>query len=147
MGKIVDSLNRIIVAHGGTAVEGTKAAVVRAYIKQEEGYEIPASYDTVGAVLERYADIEEGVSSVTISCKSGSTAVTPTSVTVKKGATIGSGDAVSPTDGKYKCKQGTYNYSISASGYQTATGTFTVSASDVATGSKTVEVSLTASQQ
>ena len=47
MGKIVDSLNRIIVAHGGAAVEGSKADVVRAFIKQEEGYEIPASYDTL----------------------------------------------------------------------------------------------------
>lgn len=145
MGKIVDSLNRIIVAHGGNTVDGTKADVVRAYIKQEEGYEIPSSYKTVGEVLERYADIEEGIAKVTISCKSGTTAVTPTSITVKKGSTVGSGDAVTPgTDGKYGCKQGTYNYSITASGYQNATGTFSVSASDVATGSKTVEVALTA---
>ncbi len=144
MGKIVDSLNRIIVAHGGNAASGSKADVVRAFIKQEEGHEIPASYDTVGAVLERYADLEEGATKVSFSVKIGTTATTAESITVKKGSTIGSGDAVTPSDGKYTCKQGTYNYTITKTGYNNATGTFTVSASDVNAGTKVVEVTLTA---
>lgn len=142
MGKIVDSLNRIIVAHGGAAVEGSKADVVRAFIKQEEGYEIPASYDTVGAVLERYADIEEGKTNLTFSVKISGEAATADTITLKKGGTIGSGDAVTATDGVYKVEQGTYNYSVAKSGYTTVTGTITISASDIASGSKVIDITL-----
>lgn len=144
MGKIVESLNRIIVAHGGTAVSGSKADAVRALIKQEEGHEIPASYDTVGAVLERYADIEEGKTNLSFSCKISGEAAEPDSVTLKTGGTIGSGEAVSATDGVYKVKQGVYNYSIAKEGYTTVTGTVTISASDIANGSKAVEITLVA---
>ncbi len=144
MGKIVDSLNRVIVAHGGTACDGSKADVVRAFIKQEEGYEIPASYDTVGAVLERYADIEEGKTNLSFSVKISGEAAVADSITLKKGATVGSGDTVTATDGVYKVQQGTYNYSIAKANYTTVTGTVTVSASDVASGSKVVDITLTA---
>ena len=145
MGRIVDSLNRVIVANGGTAVKGNKAAVVRAFIKQVEGYEIPSSYESVGEVLERYAEIEEGLIKVAFSCKISGTATTADSITVKTGATVGSGTEVEAgTDGKFSCKQGTYNYSVVKDGYTTVTGTFTISASDVATGSKTIDVTLVA---
>ncbi len=147
MGRIVDSLNRVIVANGGTAVQGNKAAVVREFIKQVEGYEIPASYESVGEILERYAEIEEGSMKVTFDCKISTTATTADSITVKTGSTVGSGTAVEAgEDGKFLCKQGTYNYSVVKAGYTTVTGTFTISASDVATGSKTIDIALVASQ-
>ena len=63
---------------------------------------------------------------------------------MKTGGTIGSGEAVSAIDGVYKVKQGVYNYSIAKEGYTTVTGTVTISASDIANGSKAVEITLVA---
>ena len=148
MGKICDSINRILVANGGEKVDGGKAACVRALIYQLEGVTIPSSKESLGDILEYWADLEEGIAKTSFVCKSGATSVTPTSITLKKGSTVGSGDAVDvDTDGTYHLVQGSYNSSIVAEGYVTKTGTFDVSASDVKTGTKSVSVELVASQQ
>lgn len=148
MGKICDSINRILVANGGEKVDGGKAACVRALIYQLEGVTIPSSKESLGDILEYWADLEEGIAKTSFACKSGATSVTPTSITLKKGSTVGSGDAVDvDTDGTYHLVQGSYNYSIVAEGYVTKTGTFEVSASDVKAGTKSVSVELVASQQ
>ena len=148
MGKICDSINRILVANGGEKVDGGKAACVRALIYQLEGVTIPSSKESLGDILEYWADLEEGIAKTSFVCKSGATSVTPTSITLKKGRTVGSGDAVDvDTDGTYHLVQGSYNYSIVAEGYVTKTGTFDVSASDVKAGTKSVSVELVASQQ
>lgn len=148
MGKICDSINRILVANGGEKVDGGKAACVRALIYQLEGVTIPSSKESLGDILEYWADLEEGIAKTSFVCKSGATSVTPTSITLKKGSTVGSGDAVDvDKDGTYHLVQGSYNYSIVAEGYVTKTGTFDVSASDVKAGTKSVSVELVASQQ
>ena len=148
MGKICDSINRILVANGGEKVDGSKGECVRALIYQLEGVTIPSSKESLGDILEYWADLEEGIAKTSFVCKSGSTDVTPTSITLKKGSTVGSGDAVDvDTDGTYHLVQGSYNYSIVAEGYVTKTGTFDVSASDVKAGTKSVSVELVASQQ
>jgi len=64
------------------------------------------------------------------------------SVTVKDE----SGTAVSTaSSGVYYLASGSYSYKVSLSGYKTATGSFTVSADDLAAGGRTVSVSLTVS--
>ncbi len=145
MGKICDSINRILVANGGEKVDGSKGECVRALIYQLEGVTIPSSKESLGDILEYWADLEEGIAKTSFVCKSGSTDVTPTSITLKKGSTVGSGDEVAvDTDGTYHLVQGSYNYSIVAEGYNTKTGTFNVSASDVKSGTKSVAVELVA---
>lgn len=145
MGRIVDNLKRVIVANGGTCSSNSKAEVVRQFIKQVEGHEIGSQYESVGEIIERYADLEEGSTKVSFSCKISGVAATADSITVKEGSTIGSGEEVDAgTDGKYTCKQGSYNYSVVKDGYTTVTGTFSISASDVASGTKTIDIALVA---
>lgn len=45
--------------------------------------------------------------------------------------------------GKYELSEGEYNYTVSKSGYLTSTGTFQVSAEDIANGEKNIPVTLT----
>lgn len=144
MGKTCENINRIIVANGGTAVNGTKADCLRGLISTLEGVTIPASCQTVGEVFKYWADLEEGVAKVTISPKDSSDQpITGATVILKKGSVIGSGDVVEAgEDGKYSCLQGVYNFSIAKEGYTTKTGTFEVTASHVTSGSLTVSVAL-----
>lgn len=62
-------------------------------------------------------------------------------ITLKKGATQGSGDAVSAeTDGSYNLDTGKYNFSIAGSGYTTKTGIVDVTVADEAHGAKAIAV-------
>lgn len=144
MGKTCENINRIIVANGGSAVDGTKADCLRGLISTLEGVTIPASCQTVGEVFKYWADLEEGAAKVTISPKDSSDQpITGATVVLKKGSVIGSGEEVEAgEDGKYSCLQGTYNFSIAKDGYVTKTGTFEVTASDVKAGALNVSVTL-----
>lgn len=56
------------------------------------------------------------------------------------------GVAVTPVEGVYNLKAGSYTYDASAEGYTSVTGeSFTVSSEDVTTGTKTIVVTLTES--
>ena len=63
-------------------------------------------------------------------------------ITLKTGATLGSGDAVSAVSGKYPVTIGAYNYSIALAGHVTATGVINVNLTDAKAEEKAVTVML-----
>lgn len=144
MGKLCENINKVIVANGGQAVDGTKADCFRGLISTLEGITVPASCRTVGEVFEYWANLEQGKAKVTISPKDLSDQpIAGATVVLKKGSEIGQGEEiVAGADGKYECVQGVYNFSIAKDGFVTKTGTFEVTASHVTTGSLTVSVTL-----
>lgn len=144
MGKLCENINKVIVANGGQAVDGTKADCFRGLISTLEGITVPVSCRTVGEVFEYWANLEQGKAKVTISPKDSSDQpIAGATVVLKKGSEIGQGEEiVAGADGKYECVQGVYNFSIAKDGFVTKTGTFEVTASHVTTGSLTVSVTL-----
>lgn len=68
----------------------------------------------------------------------GSSTIYPT-ITVKNSSGT---NVATVVPGTYYLAAGAYSYSVSLSGYQTATGTFTVTAADVAAGNKAIPVAL-----
>jgi len=124
----------------GRKVDGLKTA-----LKNITGKE--ASGETIGEVFEdfnlHYVDV---VTTLAVKDEDGE-AITGATIVVKKGSTVGSGDAVTAeTDGTYKVKAGDYNYSVSKTSYTTKTGTFTVDTTDAKAESKTVDVTLVAAE-
>ena len=145
MGRKVEALKRLIVYKGGTAVDGTIAELVKILVKQTDDVDVPDDVKTIGDVLEYVAKvlIEEAV--VTIAPKNSVTnaAITGSTIVVKTGTSIGSGTTVdAETNGTYLLKEGGYNVSVSKTGYATKTATFTVTESDVVTGSVTISVAV-----
>ena len=63
-------------------------------------------------------------------------------ITLKKGSTIGSGDAVSAVSGKYPVTIGAYNYSIALAGHFTATGVINITLDDAKAEEKAVSALL-----
>ena len=86
--------------------------------------------NTQKAIAKKYATpvIEKGPAILTIRVvdADGEDIAAPT-IVLKTGATVGSGTSVSAEqDGTYEVTVGTYNYSISKTGYTTKTGTFDI---------------------
>ena len=73
---------------------------------------------------------------LTIATNEGATIV------LKKGATIGSGDAVTAVTGKYPVVIGAYNYTITLAGHDTETGVINITLADAKAEAKTVTVTL-----
>ncbi|MDX9815059.1 MAG: hypothetical protein RBS91_10410 [Sulfurimonadaceae bacterium] len=69
--------------------------------------------------------------------------LTGSTVVIKKGAVIGSGDAVTATSTQvYSLDWGYYNFSVAKDNYVTETGVFAITGGDIATGTKTLNVIL-----
>lgn len=99
--------------------------------------------NTKGEVLGNfnllYVDV---LTTVSIKDAEGAAVDSPT-VVIKKGETIGSGDTVTAeSGGGYKVKVGKYNYSVSKTGYDTATGVIDVVLADAKAGNKAINVVL-----
>lgn len=103
-----------------------------------------AGYETVSAAIEvKYIDADVCEKQVFITLHklsevsivvtdSDNEAITGSTIILKKGSTIGSGDAVTPSeDGNYLCGIGTYNYSVAKDTYVTETGTFDIEEADL----------------
>lgn len=149
MGRIKEALNRLIVIKGGSAADSSVAALLKLYVKRADDVDVPTSKRTLGDVLEYVADVLGGTCKATVVCidSVSEDPVTPTSVTIKTGTVIGSGTAVSPSGGKYALAEGSYNYSVSADGYTTKTGTFSISEENVISGALTLEISLVLAEE
>jgi len=120
----------------GRNVEGMKALIKNITNKEVEG-------NTKGEIFEKinlqYANIALALAVID---SDGEDIATPT-IALKTGAVVGSGDAVSAeADGTYTVKYGTYNYSISKTGYQTVTGTLTFGYDEAEAGEASAEVVL-----
>lgn len=100
--------------------------------------------DTKGEVLEsfnlQYEDVDLTINVVD---SVGDPVDTPT-VVVKKGSTIGSGDTVAAVEGTYPVLYGTYNYSITKTGYVTKTGLITIGYDEARAGVATSTIALVA---
>lgn len=139
MSRKVDGLKKLVLnATGHTITGSTTLALLKSFIYEQTGKTI--SGRTFGQVLANFDDAS--VSAVTVSVTSAAGAVTGATIVIKDGA----GKSVAPSSGAYNLKIGTYTYTVSATGYQTATGSITIAYSDIATGTKTVTVTLTAEE-
>lgn len=108
-------------------------AISKANYETEKGI-IVIGYDEARAgeasldvTLLTFAQVTVGVKN------SGGEAIDTPVITVKKGATPGSGDEVTAVNGKYPCLVGTYNYNVSKADYETETGTFVIAKADLET--------------
>lgn len=98
--------------------------------------------NTIGEVFEKFNLQYEAVELTINIVGSDGEAVSGATVAVKTGETVGSGDAVNASNGIYSIKYGAYNYSVSKTGYQTATGVVNVDYPDVKAGAVDVTVRL-----
>lgn len=98
--------------------------------------------DTKGEVLKNFNASYADVSLTIVAKAAGGDAVASSTVVLKKGDVVGSGDTVTASAGKYSVKFGKYNYSISAIGYTTKTGVIDITLNDVDAGAKEVVVTL-----
>lgn len=119
----------------GRNANGIKQAIVNVAGKEAIG-------TTKGELLEnlnkQYLDVD-----LTIAVVDGNgDAIASPTITLKKGATEGSGDAVSASNDVYLVKYGKYNYSIAKTNYTTKTGVIDVTLIDVDAESKTATVEL-----
>lgn len=122
----------------GRNLEGLKGALKNITGKTVDG-------ESTGEVYEKfnlqYEDVELTINVVD---SQGEAIATPT-VVLKKGSTIGSGDTVTATNDKYPVLYGTYNYSISKTGYVTKTGLITIGYDEARAGVATSTIALVAS--
>lgn len=122
----------------GRIVEGLKKAFLNVAGKEVEG-------ETKGEVFHNF-NLYYVLVATTISVKdsAGSAIATPT-IAIKKGSSIGSGDVVSAeSDGSFNLIMGTYNYSVSKTGYITKTGLITIVSADAEAEAKALTVALDA---
>lgn len=98
--------------------------------------------NTIGEILEKFNLQYEAVELTLNVVDSDGEAVSGATVAVKAGATVGSGDAVNASNGIYSVKYGSYNYSVSKTGYQTVTGVINIDYPDVKAGAVDVTVRL-----
>lgn len=140
----VKELNRLIAAKGGQVAGTSVCDCVKKLAKRIDDVDVPATILTTAEALKYWADIVTGACLAKVSVLDSVTSdpVASPTVTIKTGAVIGSGDAITPTAGEYPLPEGSYNYSASASGYTTKTGTFAISEAQVITGSITIEIKL-----
>jgi len=148
MGKNVEQINRILAAKGSSAVATSLRDGVAKLAKVYDDVDVPATVQTTGGALKYWADILVGVCLATIAIKDSveETAITDATITLKTGSVVGSGDAVTPTGGKYSLPEGTYNYSVAKEGYVTKTGTFNITEANVIAGTITIQIALVASE-
>ena len=96
---------------------GRNADQLKVALKNVASKDVEGS--TKGEILENFNLQYEDVDlTIKIVDSTGETVASPT-VVLKKGSTIGSGDTVTAASGKYPVLYGTYNYSISKTGYVT----------------------------
>lgn len=144
----VTELNRLILAKGGSTTGSTECACLKILAKVIDDVDVPDEIITNGEALKYWADILTGSCLATVAVKDSVSkeAIASPAVTIKTGSTVGSGTAISPTLGKYPLPEGAYNYSVSASGYVTKTGTFSITEAQVINGTITLEVLLVADE-
>ena len=122
---------------------GRNADQLKVALKNVASKDVDGS--TKGEILEnfnlQYEDVELTINVVD---STGTAIATPT-VVVKKGATVGSGDTVAAVEGKYPVVYGTYNYSITKTGYVTKTGLITIGYDEARAGVATSTIALVAS--
>jgi hypothetical protein len=122
---------------------GRNADQLKVALKNVASKDVDGS--TKGEILEnfnlQYEDVELTINVVD---SVGEPVATPT-VVLKKGATIGSGDTVTASAGKYPVLYGTYNYSITKTGYVTKTGLITIGYDEARAGVATSTIALVAS--
>ena len=122
---------------------GRNADQLKVALKNVASKDVDGS--TKGEILEnfnlQYEDVELTINVVD---STGTAIATPT-VVVKKGATVGSGDTVAAVEGTYPVLYGTYNYSITKTGYVTKTGLITIGYDEARAGVATSTIALVAS--
>lgn len=122
----------------GRNLDGLKGALKNITGKTVDGA-------STGEVYENFnLQYEEVDLTINVVDSVGDAIPTPT-VVLKKGATIGSGDTVSAVSGKYPVLYGTYNYSISKTGYVTKTGLITIGYDEARAGEAESTIALVAS--
>ena len=121
---------------------GRNADQLKVALKNVASKDVDGS--TKGEILEnfnlQYEDVELTINVVD---STGTAIATPT-VVVKKGATVGSGDTVAAVEGTYPVLYGTYNYSITKTGYVTKTGLITIGYDEARAGVATSTIALVA---
>lgn len=108
---------------------GRKAEELKKFIKNVANKEVEGR--TLGEILE-LANLQYTVVNLAVSVvdEEGKDIDSPT-IVLKKGKTIGSGDAMSSeADGTYNVAYGDYNISVSKTGYTTKTAVVTVDYDD-----------------
>lgn len=122
----------------GKNLEGLKGALKNITGKTVDGA-------STGEVYENFnLQYEEVELTINVVDSEGAAIDTPT-VVLKKGSTIGSGDTVTAASGKYPVLYGTYNYSISKTGYVTKTGLITIGYDEARAGDAESTIALVAS--
>ena len=120
----------------GRIVEGMKALIKNTTGKEVDG-------NTKGEIFEKFSLQYKNIALALAVVDSDSEDIATPIIALKTGAVVGSGDAVSAeSDGTYTVKYGTYNYSISKTGYQTVTGTLTFGYDEAEAGEASAEVVL-----
>lgn len=142
----VSELNRLIQIKGGSAQGKTVVQCLKILAKVIDDVDVPSNVVQTAQVIKYCNDVLSGKCQTTIAVVDSVSeeAITGATITIKTGSTIGSGDAVSPVSGKYPLPEGAYNYSVSATGYTTKTGTFEISEAQVINGYLTIEIALVA---
>lgn len=113
---------------------------LRAALQHISGKKIEGTYQTTAEMLHAFNDAYICKTAFDVLDGEGAP-LTNAVVTVKSGDTV-----IEPQDnGMYNLEAGTYKYDCECEGYTTISGTsFTISASDVTRGSKSVTVTMTA---
>lgn len=121
----------------GRNVDGLKKSLENLSNKEVTG-------NTKGEVFANF-NIQYVDVSLTIAVEDsvGEAIASPT-IVLKTGTVVGSGDTVSAVDGKYPTKMGSYNYSVSKTGYITETGVISVVKEDAKAEAKAVTITLNA---
>lgn len=122
---------------------GRNADQLKVALKNVASKDVDGS--TKGEILEnfnlQYEDVELTINVVD---STGTAIATPT-VVLKKGATIGSGDTVAAVEGVYPVVYGTYNYSVTKTGYVTKTGLIVIGYDEARAGEAESTIALVAS--
>lgn len=113
---------------------------LRSALQHVSGKTIDGNYQTTAEMLHAFNGLYVCKTSFDV-VNSDATPLPEAVVTVKSGDTV-----IEPqSDGKYLLETGSYKYDCTCEGYTDITGTaFTISASDVTRGSKSVTVQMTA---
>lgn len=104
-----------------------------------KGVELSDDYCTVSDMLNDF-NTDLCTCTVTIAVKSGDTTINDATIVIKKGTTT----ITAEQNGTYILKLGTYDYTVTKSGYEYKTGTISITTSDLHTTTKTSNIDIVA---
>lgn len=140
-------INRILAHKGDTTPAKSLAEGYKKLAKVYDDVDVPNTIQTSAATLQWWAGVLTGKCKTTFVVKDeedGSVIESPT-ITVKSGAVIGSGTAVTPVAGVYSLLEGKYNYSVTKAEYVTKSAVIDITEALLIDGALVIVVELEAS--